>query len=275
MPFSESDLPELLRRLIIAPATSPAVAPDISQEMLQAGSVGIQPETDASFFFDAINISEALEIYTAVREIGPDHSAEIGFCCAGSGLAILKGLEDQGRGTHHACDPYQSKYAKNSGLRNVQKAGLAHRLHFQERFPEDALPALPPLQFVFIDASHLFDTSILDFVLADKKLEIGGVVAFHDLWMPSLQKVVRYILANRNYEIYRPAGIPKQQSKQPSSLRTAIASGIASGLKRLPRADRFFARELLEPWSQFEFSNLAFLRKKGADERDWRHFRPF
>jgi predicted O-methyltransferase YrrM len=268
MAFSESDLPALLCHLI-SRGSSPAEAVHVSQEMMMSREVGRETETES--FFDAISLDEALEVYSAVRAVGPDHSAEIGFCCAGSGLAILKGLEDQGRGMHHACDPYQSSYAKNAGLRNVERAGLAHRLHFQEKFPEEVVPALPSLQFVFIDASHLFDISILDFVLADKKLDIGGVVAFHDLWMPSLQKLVRYILANRNYEIYRP--VPASESRR--TMRSRLAGMLAGGLRRVPGADRLFARELLAPWSEFGFGNLAFLQKTGADTRDWRYHRPF
>jgi predicted O-methyltransferase YrrM len=270
MPFSESDLPDLLLRLVTKSASSPASAPDISQEMLRAGQVGVEPEADV--FFDAINIPEALELYSAVRAVAPDQSAEIGFCCGGSGLAILKALEDQHHGMHHVCDPYQSTYAKNAGRRNVQKAGLAHRLDFQERFPEEVFPTLPPLQFVFIDASHLFDISILDFVLADKRMDVGGVVAFHDLWMPSLQKLVRYILANRNYEIYRSVD-PSGHSRL--SLRRGLAGGIAAILKRLPGANAVLTPEVLEPWSRFAFGNMAFLRKTAADTRDWRHHEPF
>ena len=108
-------------------------------------------------------------------------------------------------------------------------------------------------------------------MLADKKLEIGGVVAFHDLWMPSLQKLVRYILANRNYEIYRPIPAPEA----PRTVRSTVVRTIAKGLKLLPRADRLFAGEVLAPWSQFGFTNLAFLRKTAADTRDWRHHKPF
>jgi hypothetical protein len=268
MPFSASDLPPLLRRLI-QPAATTAGADQVSQEMLKAGGAG--SDLDAGDFVGAISLDEAVEVYSAVRAVGPDHSAEIGFCCAGSGLAILKGLEDQGRGMHHACDPYQSSYAKNAGLRNVEKAGLEHRLHFQEKFPEEAFPPLPALQFIFIDASHLFDLSVLDFVLADKKLEVGGVVAFHDLWMPSLQKLVRYILANRNYEIYRPT----PPSPAPRSLRSSVKNLIGAGLSRLPRADRVFSRDLLAPWSEFGLGNMVFLRKTGADTRDWRHHQPF
>src|SRR5438093_918687 len=85
------------------------------------------------------------------HEIRPGASVEVGFCCAGSGLAILKALADNGYGIHHACDPYQSSYAKNAGLNNVAVAGLQDRLQFHEAFPEETLPKVPRLQFAFVD----------------------------------------------------------------------------------------------------------------------------
>ena len=46
------------------------------------------------------------------------------------------------------------------------ESGLAQRMHFTRSFPEVTVPELPALQFAFIDASHLFDLSVLDFVQA-------------------------------------------------------------------------------------------------------------
>jgi predicted O-methyltransferase YrrM len=225
----------------------------------------------AESFFDAINEAEALQLYSAVRELRPAASAEIGFCCGGSGLAILKALEDNGQGVHHACDPYQASYAHRAGLRNVEAAGLAGRLRFHEAFPEEVVPSLPRLQFAFIDASHLFDLSIHDFVLIDKRLDVDGVVGFHDLWMPSLRKVVRYILANRAYEVYSADGDSPSHGKA-----TLIRRFVAAAARSIPRASEFFSQEVLHPWASLGVTgNLALLRKTAYDGRDWRHFVPF
>ncbi len=215
--------------------------------MMMSREVG--RETETASFFDAIVPDEALEVYSAVRALGPDHSAEIGFCCAGSGLAILKGLEDQGHGMHHACDPYQST-AKNVDCA-MSSARVWRTVSIFKRVPGGRVPALPSLQFVFIDASHLFDISMLDFVFADKKLDVGGVAAFHDLWMPSLQKLVRYILANRNYEIYR--GLDPSRNLGERDAFSACGDALAADSRQPPGADRLFANELLAPWSEFGF----------------------
>src|SRR5689334_14509381 len=81
--------------------------------------------------------------------------------------------------------------------RNANKEKPDHRLRFFESFPERASSELPRVQFAFIDASHLFDLTMLDFLLVDKLLESGRILALHDAWMPAIKKVVRFALTNR------------------------------------------------------------------------------
>lgn len=216
-------------------------------------------------FFDAINLEEAAELAAQVRRLRPEHSVEIGCCSGASALTILHALEQNGRGTHHVIDPFQTRYAQGAGLANIRAAGLDGRLDFHEAFPESVLPTLPPVQFAFIDASHLFDLSILDFVLVDKRLEVGGVVAFHDLWMPSLQDAVRCILANRNYRALNA------QPGPPTTFSERLRRLCAAGLRRLPRAADLFRAGVLQPWESLGLGNLVFLEKTGGDTRDWRH----
>ncbi|MBA4189057.1 MAG: hypothetical protein C0467_13750 [Planctomycetaceae bacterium] len=262
MVYSESDLPPLLVDLIRSAQGATRSEAVASQADLCTGEVAV----DAPPFFDAISLSEAIEIYTAVRFIKPTDSAEIGFCCGGSGMAILKALADNDRGTHHVCDPYQTSYANGTGRGNVETAALADRLKFHEAFPEQVVPIFPRLQFAFVDASHLFDLSVLDFVLIDKKLDVGGVIAFHDLWMGSLQKLTRYILRNRGYRLFAPPGAPLRP-------RTTWSRRVIGAiLRRFPGADKVFTQELLHPWTTFGIGNLLMLQKIHDDDRDWRHF---
>ncbi|MBS0659058.1 MAG: class I SAM-dependent methyltransferase [Verrucomicrobia bacterium] len=221
-------------------------------------------ETDrGSQFFDAVSVPEAAEIAAEVRRLRPEHSLEIGCCSGASALCILHALEGNGRGTHHVIDPFQTSYARGAGLANIRAAGLTERLDFHEAFPEAVVPGLPRLQFAFIDASHLFDLSILDFVLVDKRLDVGGVVALHDLWMPSLQDVVRCILANRSYRALHVQQAP------PATARARLRRWLGAGLSRLPRAADFFRGELLQPWESLGLGNLVFLEKTGEDTRGW------
>jgi predicted O-methyltransferase YrrM len=149
-----------------------------------------------------VSLPEALELYTAVRNLRPEFSVEIGLAHGVSALAILAAIAANGTGHHYLIDPFQSNYGY-CGETMIERGGY-HDLHtFLERFPEEALPALPAIKFAFVDSSHLFDLTLLEFVLIDKKLEIGGVVALHDTCMPSIQAVMRFVLANRPYEVCR------------------------------------------------------------------------
>src|SRR5207253_9411867 len=107
-------------------------------------------------------------------------------------------------------DPFQEKY-EDAGLAMAARAGLDSRLQFHRKFAEEVLPTLPRLQFGFIDSSHLFDLTIEEFVMMDKKLDVGGMVAFHDMWMGSLQKFLRYVLSNRAYRLVRSFDAPLPQ----------------------------------------------------------------
>jgi hypothetical protein len=156
------------------------------------------------------------------------------------------------------------------GLELVKRAGLDKRLEFYEKYPEEVFSKFPPLQFAFIDASHVFDLSMLDFVLVDKRLEVGGVVGFHDLWMPSLRKVIRYILSNRAYRVH-PATSPSPSR----SFRQRIQSGLATVARHLPRADKWLAPEAARPWHEIATTNMVFLEKLQMSQHEWNKYTNF
>lgn len=261
-------LPPLVRELLGADAGTPSLARPISQSDMVSGRAH-SPADEGQRCFAAINLEEAQQTYDLVRELQPEHALEIGFCSGMSTLCILQAMEDNGRGTHHVVDPFQSSYARGTGLANVRAAGLSHRLDFHEAFPEEVVPRLPEIGFAFIDASHLFDLTILDCVLADKRLRTGGVIGLHDLWMPSLQAVFRFLLKNRAYRFRNPV----TGYRLPWKAR--FRRLLAACLRPLPGARRVFHHDLLEPWETYGVGNLVFLEKRENDVRDWRHFEPF
>lgn len=217
-----------------------------------------------------VALDEAALLYHTVRELRPTRSAEVGLAQGISTLAILQALHDVQSGEHHVMDPFQANYG-NAGITMVNAAILGDRFRFYRQYAEEVLPGLPPLQFVFIDASHLFDLTLMEFILADKKLDVGGLIAFHDLWMPSLQKVIRYILSNRAYRLHPNSMSPNRSL----SLRQHGKKLIADTLKRLPGSTRIFSPELLEPWFAFGTGNLVVLEKIDHDKRDWQFHRTF
>jgi len=268
-PYTYAILPVLLQKMAEITVQSPSAKGIYTQSMLGEREAGVGDGDPA--FFDQINLDEALQIYSLVRSLRPENTLEIGFRCGASGLAILQALEDNDMGTHHAVDPYQTSYAAGMGKRNVSKAGLSHRLRLFETFPENAFPHLPRVQFAFIDSSHLFDLTMLDFVLVDRVLESGSVLAVHDTWMAAIQKVIRFILVNREYVVFRSSATPSSRL----SLRSQLVQILRRICASLPRSEQIFAPEFLTPWHSYNFSNIASLKKLGNDQRDWRSFHRF
>jgi hypothetical protein len=217
-----------------------------------------------------VSEEEALALYSAVRAVRPEQSLEVGLAHGVSALAILGAIFANGSGHHYVIDPFQRNYGY-CGEAMIVRAGLGTRHSFLERFPEEVIPQIPSLQFAFIDSSHLFDLTLAEFVLIDKKLDPGGIIAFHDLWMPSLQSVVRFILANRTYSICR-----EFSGNDPTpSVGQRIKELGGRCLRKIPGATRVLNANVLHPWSAFRTQNLLFLQKRSDDERDWRFHRPF
>jgi predicted O-methyltransferase YrrM len=217
-----------------------------------------------------VSEEEALAPYSMVRVLRPEQTLEIGLAHGVSALAILGALFANGSGHHYVIDPFQRKYGY-SGEAMIARAGLGARHSFREQFPEEVIPRIPSLQFAFIDSSHLFDLTLTEFVLIDKKLDAGGIVAFHNLWMPSIQSVVRFILANRTYTICR-----EFSGNDPTpSVGQRVKELGARCLRKIPGAARVLSANVLHPWSAFRIQNLLFLQKRSDDKRDWRFHRPF
>jgi predicted O-methyltransferase YrrM len=217
-----------------------------------------------------VSRSEARVLYGAVRKLRPEYSVEIGLAHGVSALAILAAISANGIGHHYVIDPFQANYGR-CGEAMIRRAGYRDLYSLSERFPEEVLPSLPRLKFAFIDSSHLFDLTLLEFVLIDKKLEVGGILALHDAWMPSIQAVLRFILANRAYEISRDFSPDALQL----SLRQRGKQIVARCLTKMPGAERLMNSNVIRPWSTFLLGNLVFLRKLSNDQRNWRAHQRF
>jgi hypothetical protein len=220
-----------------------------------------------------VSLREALILASAVSSLAPETTAEVGFAQGISATAITHALFGLHRGVHHVMDPFQERF-HDAGLSMIRRAGLEANFCFHRKFAEDVFPNLPLLQFVFIDASHLFDFTLAEFVLADKRLALGGMIAFHDLWMPSQQKLLRFILANRSYTVVRDFDPPPAPPARLSLKRRVIESlrGVA---RRAPGRERFFKEEFLRPWAGFQIANLVLLRKTAQDSREWTYHKEF
>lgn len=240
------------------PSSLPAALFEVYQSGHSIGDIGPIP------LESNVSIEEAEDLYHRVRDEDISFSFEVGLAHGISTVAILQAMEDKGKGRHIVVDPFQDRF-HNAGLKLVEKAGLMHRMDFRKEFPEDVLPGLDAIDFAFIDGSHLFDLTLMDFALVDKKLKVGGMVGFHDMWMPSLRKMMRFILNNRPYTLVN--------AKEPElALHKRLFSRL---LKAMPFASEWVAQEALKPWGLMGVPAMAFIRKQENDHREWAHFHAF
>jgi predicted O-methyltransferase YrrM len=181
-----------------------------------------------------------------------------------STLFICQAHRDNGTGGHTAIDPFQEQWFKSIGLANIERAQLKDVLRFYQAPSDEVLPRLcaqnERFDFAFIDGNHRFDYALVDFFYIDKLLNVGGYVAFDDLWIPPVRKVASFALRNAPYKLVR----------QSSKLTTP-------GWTRVLRAGRRIMQNPLgHDWAlKFVPQNVALLQKVAADRENWQRHRVF
>jgi predicted O-methyltransferase YrrM len=155
-------------------------------------------------FPEALPEPHARDLARLVRDLGLVRTLETGMAYGLSTLAICGVHEERDDGEHIAIDPHQSSDWQGIGLLNLDRAGLSHRARVIEARSDEALPRLRDqgvrIDFALVDGLHLFDAAIVDFFHADRMLDVGGVVVFHDTWMPAIAQAAQFVRANRAYE---------------------------------------------------------------------------
>ncbi len=146
-------------------------------------------------------------LHRVVSETKAKTSLEIGMALGVSTLFICQAHHDKGGGRHTAVDPHQEDWWDSIGRLNVTRAGFDDMFRCVEAPSYEALPQLleagERFDFVFIDGNHRFEYTLVDFFYVDKLLNTGGCVMLHDPWLPSIRKVLSFILRNRDetYEL--------------------------------------------------------------------------
>lgn len=85
--------------------------------------------------------------------------------------------------------------------RHIKEAGYENRVEFIWGKSQDVLPRLyksgERYQFIFIDGDHRFASVLLDLILSDNLLDIGGVIALDDIGWAMAEKENVHGSANR------------------------------------------------------------------------------
>jgi predicted O-methyltransferase YrrM len=159
------------------------------------------------------------------------------------------------------------------GLQQVRSAGFGDMVEFHEQPSQVVLPQLAAkgyrVRFAFIDGWHTFDHTLIDFFYIDQMLETGGVIVFDDVGFPSINLVVRFVLANRDYELVEVLEYP----------RTGIGNRgkrlVKRLLRRIARTDKGPSKRHHQLFRQLEWAYATALRKVAPDTRRWDHYCAF
>ncbi len=151
-----------------------------------------------------IGRQKALFLHNLVSAIRPASTLEIGLFSGTSAIVIMAAAKREGYRGHIAMDPAQTTAAESAGLKNIEKAGLSPLFTFMEAESCYALPFLilekkVSFEFAFIDASHHFDHTLIEFFYIDRLIPVGTIIAFDDVSTPAVEGVLNYIAANRHY----------------------------------------------------------------------------
>ena len=151
------------------------------------------------------------EVFESVK---PDVSVETGFAYGVATLFACAGLEhNQKPARHIVIDPLQSSMFHMIGMLNIERAGYGRFVELREAPSEIALPELlaadTRIQAAIIDGFHTFDHALVDFFYINKMLEIGGVVIFDDVNLPSLARLIAHIATYPCYRVLKATTPPR------------------------------------------------------------------
>ena len=182
--------------------------------------------------------AEAELLFDLLKDLRPQTTLEVGLGYGFSALVICEAANPR---RHIVIDPHQTHYWGGKGLSRLREAG--HSIEFYESTSFETLPELLKggclFDFAFVDGWHTFDYVFVDFFYIDKMLRDGGVIMFDDADWPSIRPVLRYIVTNLDYVVYRTLAV--ENSSDPLDVEHGLRGTCIALQKRSHRArDIFF-----------------------------------
>jgi len=153
----------------------------------------------------SLQLIEALTLQDLVAESKAKNTLEIGLALGSSAVAIAEILEKNDGDAHHiALDPFQVDFG-NVALRELERLGLSRVVEFRPEHSEEFLPQAAKsgrrFDLILDDGSRTIGQKVTNTFFADRCLNTGGILVFHDAFIPSAAASVRYLLRERGYEL--------------------------------------------------------------------------
>jgi len=219
---------------------------------------------------------ECLLLYEMISQTRARRAIEVGMAFGMSSLCIADALSRKSPdGSRLVCiDSHQTAGWKRAGAHLIVRAGYDAMVTLIEEPSQLVLPRLAVhgerFDFAFIDGWHTFDHALIDFFFIDQILEDGGIVVFDDVGYPAINAVVRFILANRDYELVKTLQVPVQPG---AGLR--LRRVVKRLMRPLARTDRDPPPENEKLFLRLENVHSVAVRKMHGDRRSFDHFQRF
>jgi predicted O-methyltransferase YrrM len=148
----------------------------------------------------ALNTKDLAVLYEWARQLKPGRVIEVGLATGSSTVCNLLAAGTSIK-EYVIIDPYQESVYCNKGIMAAREnAPASVHVTLLETFSYLALPKLLfedfRFDFAFIDASHMFDATLVEFFYIDKMLADGGVIIMDDRPWPMVGAVVNFIKTN-------------------------------------------------------------------------------
>lgn len=182
------------------PATIDILVDMYSSDRLQ----GTESDEPVSIGVTRISLKQGAMLNKLMRTHSVERSLEVGFAFGFSTIWMLDALQSKNNSLHTAIDPFEKTWWSGVGLHQVQRLGTETKFSWKNDLSihvlSDLIRETAKFDFIYIDGNHRFDDVIVDFYLSDQVLKPGGLLVFDDMWMPSIQTAVDFVLTNRDYE---------------------------------------------------------------------------
>lgn len=207
----------------------------------------------------------------------PGATLEIGCAEGVSSMVICEAIGKEN--THTILDPNQSGHWKNVGVNNLKKSGLDNYTLIED-YSEFVLPGLlkegRQYDFIFVDGWHTFDHVLLEFFYINRLLNIGGIVAFDDVALLPLNRVMRYISNYPNFEIVGAAGEFYESPKRKSLDKIKKAVNLITAPFGTKLKKELLSDSVIRSSESLKINgSIAAFKKTANDERGWAWYESF
>ena len=139
-------------------------------------------------------------LYYVVSQFKPKNVVEVGLATGSSAVCNTLAARDTIL-TYSVVDPFQSQWFGNRGIASLRScAAPVTKVTLYEDRSYIALPRMHSngerFDFAFIDSSHMFDETLIEFFYIDKMLSDGGMIVMDDRPWPMVGGVINFLKNN-------------------------------------------------------------------------------